>query len=231
MRILVIDVGGSHVKFRISGRRMHHSFNSGKKLTPDRMCRKVIALVSGCKFDAVSIGFPGPVLHGKPASDSENLGRGWVDFDFERALGKKVKVINDAAMQALGSYKGGRMLFIGLGTGVGSALILDDVIVPLELGELRYSKSRTISDILGKKALKSIGAARWEKVVHELTSRLAASFRADYVVIGGGNAKRLKRLPRHARRGSNKLAFLGGARLWGGGRLHAKSRKHTWILT
>jgi polyphosphate glucokinase len=231
MRVLVIDIGGSNVKFRISNCRTDYKFKSGKRLTPERMCSKVLEMLADSRFDVVSIGFPGPVLHGKPAGDAGNLGKGWVDFNYEKALGKRVKIINDAAMQALGSYTGGRMLFVGLGTGVGSALILDDVVVPLELGDLRYSRRKTVSEVLGKDGLKSSGTARWQEAVHAVLSQFAAAFRADYVVIGGGNAKRLKRLPRHARLGSNKLAFLGGTRLWGGGRVHAKSRKHTWILT
>jgi polyphosphate glucokinase len=231
MRILVIDVGGSHVKFKVSDCRTSCSFKSGKRLTPERMCEKVLKLSAGWKYDVISIGFPGPVMHGKPAADSPNLSKGWVGFDYEKHFGKRVKIINDAAMQALGSYQGGRMLFVGLGTGVGSALILDSVIVPLELGELKYSAHRTLGEMLGKASLKKVGQSRWEKAVHEVIPRLVASFRADYVVIGGGNAKRLKRLPRGARRGSNARAFTGGMRLWGIGSLRAKPRKHTWIIT
>lgn len=227
----MIDVGGSNVKFKVSNCRASCSFKSGKRLTPDRMCARVREFAADWKYDAISIGFPGPVMHGKPAADPPNLGKGWVGFDYEKCLGKRVKVINDAAMQALGSYQGGRMLFIGLGTGVGSALILDDVIVPLELGELKYSARRTVADTLGKDSLKKIGRVRWEKAVREIIPRLAASFRADYVVVGGGNAKKLKRLPRGARRGSNERAFTGGMRLWGVGSLRAKPRKHTWIIT
>jgi polyphosphate glucokinase len=231
MRILVIDVGGSKVKFKVAGQRASKNFKSGKSLTPERMSRQVITLAADWKYDVVSMGYPGPVTHGKPAVDAPNLGKGWVRFNFEKRLGKRVKIINDAAMQALGSYQGGRMLFIGLGTGVGSALILDGIIVPLELGELKYSAQRTFGDMLGKDSLKTIGHARWEKAVHEMVARLVAAFRADYVVIGGGNAKRLKRLPPRARRGSNTRAFTGGARLWGVGPLRAKAREHTWVIT
>ena len=175
----------------------------------------------------VSIGFPGPVVNGKPAVNPPTLAKGWLGFDFEGHFKKPVKIINDAAMQALGSYRGGRMLFIGLGTGVGSALILDDVIIPLELGELKYSKKNTVAEILGKECLKKIGTKRWEKAVHEVVPRLAAAFRTDYVVIGGGNSKRLKRLPACARRGSNDRAFTGGARLWTGA---VQAKKHTWVI-
>ena len=165
------------------------------------------------------------------AAEPPNLGKGWVGFDFERHFNKPVKIINDAAMQALGSYRGGRMLFLGLGTGIGSALILDDVIVPLELGELKYSKKRTVAQVLSKRSLKKVGTRRWERMVHEVVRWLAIAFRTDYVVLGGGNAKKLRRLRGESRRGSNARAFTGGMYLWGVGARHARPRKHTWIMT
>lgn len=230
MKILVIDIGGSHVKFSIWGKREKREFVSGRGLTAGTMVRRVLAATREWKFDAVSIGYPGPVIHGQPAGDPPNLGKGWTRFNFEKHFGKPVKIINDAAMQALGSYTGGRMLFIGLGTGLGSSLILDNVVIPLELGELAYSKGRTLVDVLAKNALKMNGPARWEHAVHRVSRHLGAAFRTDYIVLGGGMAKHLKKLPPGARRGSNGKAFTGGARLWGKGNYHAKPRKHTWVI-
>jgi predicted NBD/HSP70 family sugar kinase len=231
VKILVIDIGGSHVKWKIWGNSSKKKFRSGKKLTPQAMVDRIGKATPHWPYDAVSIGFPGAIIHGRPAGDPPNLGPGWIHFDYQKAFGKKVRMINDAAMQALGSYHGGRMLFIGLGTGVGSALILDDVIVPLELGELKFSKQSTVAEALGKARLKDVGVRRWSKMVHAVVPRLVAAFRADYVVIGGGNSKHLRRLPPGARRGSNDRAFVGGARLWGVGDLHARPRKHTWTIT
>lgn len=219
------------MKFAIWGKRSKRAFESDHTMTPRRMVDCLLSMTADWPYDAVSIGFPGAVLHGKPAADPPNLGPGWVRFDFEKHLKKPVRIINDAAMQALGSYRGGRMLFLGLGTGVGSALILDHVIVPLELGELKYSNKRITAQVLGNDGLNKTGLRRWEKAVHEVVGRLVAAFQTDCIVIGGGNAKRLKRLPAGARRGSNDWAFVGGARLWGIGTLHAKSRKHTWVIT
>jgi len=228
--VLVIDVGGSKVKLRKSDAPQTLKFKSGKGMTPDQMAVQVLAIAAKWDYDVISIGFAGPVVHGKPACDPDNLGKGWTDFDFEKALGKPVKLVNDAAMQALGCYKGGRMLFIGLGTGVGSALILDEVIIPLELGELRYSRSQTLTDVLGKPALKEQGLASWEKAVHSIVKNLQAAFLADYIILGGGNAKKLRRLPKGAKRGSNRYAFTGGIRLWKKGPLEAEVRKHTLTI-
>jgi polyphosphate glucokinase len=225
--VLIIDIGGSKIKLRKSDARSTLKFQSGKKITPDRMVRQVLALTTEWKYDVISIGFAGPVVHGRPARDPENLGKGWTDFDFEKAFRKPVKLINDAAMQALGCYKGGRMLFLGLGTGVGSTLILDEVIVPLELGELRYSRNQTLRDVLGKPGLKKAGRGRWEKAVHAAVKNLRAAFVSDYVVLGGGNAKKLRRLPAGARRGGNRFAFTGGVRLWQKTPISARVRKHT----
>ncbi len=230
MRVLVIDIGGSNVKFTVWGKRLKGKFESGKNLTASKMVKEILARTKTCKYDAVSLGFPGPVIHGRPADDPPNLGRGWTGFQFRRYFKKPVRIINDAAMQALGSYRGGRMLFVGLGTGVGSALILDDVVVPLELGELGYAADETVADVLGKRALERNGRKEWERAVHKIVPRLAAAFRTDSLVIGGGNQKKLRRLPNGARRGSNDKAFIGGARLWGLARLRAHPRKHTWVL-
>jgi polyphosphate glucokinase len=231
MKILVIDVGGSKVKFKLWGTRRKAGFESGKQMTPQRMAKLVSGMTKDWSYDAISIGFPGPVIHGRPAVDPQNLGKGWTRFNFEKYFRKPVKVINDAAMQALGSYRGGRMLFVGLGTGLGSALILDEVIVPLELGELVYSKNQTVADVLGRNALEKNGLKRWSKAVHRIIRRFAAAFLTESLVIGGGNAKYLKRLPRSARRGSNSKAFAGGARMWHTGEIYARPRKHTWVIT
>jgi polyphosphate glucokinase len=230
-KVLVIDVGGSNVKFTVWNGYSKRKFPSGKNLTPKKMTEQVLAMIKDEEFDAVTIGIPGPVIHGRPAMEPRNLGKGWMRFDFQKHFGKPVKIINDAAMQALGSYRGGRMLFIGLGTGVGSTLILDDVIVPLELGELSYSKKHTIAQVLSDSALEKYGVKHWETAVHRVVRRLATAFRADYLVIGGGNAKLLKRVLPEARRGSNNRAFVGGARLWRTGTVYARARKHTWVIT
>jgi len=228
MKVLVIDVGGSHVKLMM-GRGRKQKFESGPKMTPARMVAQVKKATTDWKFDAISLGLPTPIVHGRPAVEPQNLGRGWRRFDFEQALGKPVKIVNDAAMQALGSYEGGRMLFIGLGTGLGSALILDDVLVPLELGELNFSSSRTLEQTLGKAALKRLGRPKWEKNVHAVVDQLRKAFVADYVMLGGGNAKKLTRLPADARRGKNENAYLGGVRLWRSPR-SVRRKKHTLEL-
>ena len=227
--VLVIDIGGTKVKFQSSAHGRTGRFKSGRKMTPGLMVEHVLQLTERWKFDVVSIGFPGPVVHGRPAVDPENLGDGWTRFDFKKAFGKPVKIINDAAMQALGSYEGGRMLFLGLGTGVGSTMIVDDMVIPLELGELRYSNNALVKDVLQKKSLKKKGAPSWEKAVHTVAKNLKAAFVADYVVIGGGNEKKVRRLPPGARRGSNRFAFRGGSRLWQKSPITAK--KHTLIIT
>ena len=230
MNILVIDIGGSKVKFLVWGRRPRHCFDSGKHLSAQRVVEEILSETQDWRYDAVSVGFPGLVIHGKIKRASINLGRGWVGFDFEKIFHKPVKVINDAAMQALGSYRGGRMLFLGLGTGVGSSLILDDVIIPLELSRLNYSKRQTIGDVLDKKALKRFGLRAWQKALHHVVERLSLAFQTDYVVVGGGNVELLKRLPRGCRRGNNDNAFIGGARLWGRAGISAHPRKHTWVI-
>lgn len=214
MRILVVDIGGTHVKLLATGRRTPIRLPSGPDLTPDAMVKAVKTAASAWQYDAVSVGFPGPVVHGRVVSEPHNLGEGWVGFNFHRAFGKPVKVVNDAAMQALGSYQGGRMLFLGLGTGLGSALIVDDVLEPMELGHLPYKKGRTYEDYVGQRGLKRLGRKRWRKHVLDVIGRLKAAFEVDDVVVGGGNAKLIEEWPAGVRAGANAQAFRGGYRLW-----------------
>ena len=214
MKVLVVDVGGTSVKILGSGQRTARTFRSGPKLTAKQMAVGVVEAAKGWKYDAVSIGYPGPVSGGTLLEEPKNLGAGWVGFDFEKAFGCPVKVINDAAMQALGSYEGGRMLFLGLGTGLGSALIADQVIMPMELAHLPYKKGRTFEDYVGRRGLERLGKKKWQRAVDDVVSRLRAALVADYVVLGGGNAKKLQQLPEGARLGDNAHAFTGGRRLW-----------------
>ncbi len=214
MRILVIDVGGSHVKALATGRRVPVRIPSGPTMTATEMVRLVRRAVAGWTYDAVSIGLPGAVLHGRLVSEPRNLGPGWVGFHFSRAFGCPVRVINDAAMQALGSYKGGRMLFLGLGTGLGSALIVDGVLEPMELAHLPYKKGRTYEAYIGQAGLERLGKKKWRRHVTDVVTRLKAALEVDDVVVGGGNAKRLHSLPPGVRLGSNARAFAGGYRLW-----------------
>jgi polyphosphate glucokinase len=213
-RVLAIDVGGSHVKMRVFGRRDLRQFESGPDLTPRLMVAKIHELTGDWTYDAVSIGYPGVVLHGKIVAEPYNLGKGWVGFDFRKAFGRPTHVMNDAAMQAVGSYEGGRMLFLGLGTGLGSAMIVDGVVAPMELAHLPYQKGRTYEDYVGASGLKRLGGKKWRRTVREVVAQLSTLLEADYVVIGGGNARKLKRLPKNARLGSNDFAFLGGFRVW-----------------
>jgi polyphosphate glucokinase len=213
-RILAIDVGGSHVKTRVFGRREMRQFDSGPHLTPRKMVEQVHELTGDWKYDAVSIGYPGVVLHGKVIAEPHNLGPGWVGFDFRKAFGRPTRIMNDAAMQAIGSYEGGRMLFLGLGTGLGSALIVDDIVAPMELAHLPFKKGRTYEDYVGDRGLLRLGAKKWRRNVKEVVERLSTVLEADYVVIGGGNARKLKRLPKNARLGNNDFAFIGGFRVW-----------------
>lgn len=228
--VLVIDIGGSKIKLRKSDSPHTVKFKSGKKMTPDQMVVQTLLLTAKWEYDVVSIGFAGPVVHGKPAVDPENLGPGWKGFDFRKAFKKPVKLINDAAMQALGYYNGGRMLFLGLGTGLGSTLILDEVIVPLELGQLCHDKGKTLEEMVGKAALKQDGPKKWEAAVHAMVRNLRAAFVADYVLLGGGNAKKLRRIPGGARLGSNHFAFRGGVRLWQKAPIAAEVREHTLVI-
>lgn len=212
-KILVIDIGGTNVKMMIS-RQKKRKFKSGPKLTPRQMVAKIKEEIEDWKFDLISVGFPAPVRDGRILGEPKHLGKGWVRFNFEKAFGKPVRVINDAAMQALGSYRGGRMLFLGLGTGLGSTLVLRDLILPLELGDLPYRDDRIIEDFLGKPGMRELGEKEWERQVMLAVAQLKKAFIADYVVLGGGNAKKLKELPPGAELGHNRNAYLGGTRLW-----------------
>jgi len=214
VRILVVDIGGTHIKVLATGHRLPIRIPSGPAMTAKEMARLVRDATAEWSYEVVSIGYPGPVVHGKPVSDPCHLGPGWVGFDFQRALGHPVRVINDAAMQALGSYQGGRMLFLGLGTGLGSALIIDGVLEPMELGHLPYKKGRTYEDYVGTSGLKRSGRKKWRRHVLDVIGRLRAALQADDVVVGGGNAEELQALPAGVRRGSNADAFVGGYRLW-----------------
>jgi len=225
-KILVIDVGGTHVKMMIS-RRKKRKFKSGPKLTPREMVTEVNEEVEDWKFDAISMGFPAPVRDGRILDEPKHLGKGWVRFNFEKAFGKPVRVVNDAALQALGSYRGGRMLFLGLGTGLGSTLVLRDMVLPLELGDLPYFDDRIIEDFLGKPGLAELGEKEWERLVIEAVGQLKKSFIADYVVLGGGNTKKLSELPEGAEQGHNRNAYLGGVRLW---QTDPRTRRPKWKI-
>ena len=211
--ILVVDVGGMHVKLRIDARGPIHKFVSGPKMSPLGMMRQILKLTRNLSFDAVSIGYPGLVFHGRIAAEPHNLGKGWFGFDFEKAFGKPVKVINDAAMQAIGSYRGGRMLFLGLGTGLGATLIIDGVVEPTEVGHMPYKRGRTFEDYVGERGRQRLGTRKWRKKVNDVIEHLKLAFEADYVVLGGGNALRLKSLPQGVQLGDNRNAFTGGLRL------------------
>lgn len=212
--ILVLDVGGTHVKLRIDARGTVRKFPSGPKMTPAQMLAQVSILTSRQKFDVVSIGYPGVVAGGRIAADPHNMGPGWVGFDFARAFGKPVRLINDAAMQAIGSYEGGRMLFIGLGTGMGVTLIIDGMVEPTELGHMPYKNGKSFEDYVGERGRKARGDKKWRKCATEIIEHLKAALGVDYVVLGGGNARRLKKLPDGVRLGKNSNAFIGGVRLW-----------------
>lgn len=215
-KVLVIDVGGSHVKIMVTGEREERRMDSGPTLTAAQMARGVRALATGWRYDAVSIGYPGPVVANHPAREPHNLGRGWVRYDYRAAFGKPVRVVNDAAMQALGGYRGGKMLFLGFGTGLGSTLIVDGVIVPMELAHLPYRKA-TFEDYVGERALERDGKRKWRKSVADVIARLVAAFEPEDVVLGGGNARFLDALPPRCRIGDNTNAFPGGFRLWDDG--------------
>jgi glucokinase len=214
VKILVVDVGGNNVKLLVSGQKAPRKVRSGPAFTAARMAAAVKKAMTGCRYDAVTIGFPGPVKRGRPAAEPVNLGRGWVRFDYRRAFGKPVRVINDAVMQALGSYRGGRMLFLGLGTGLGAALVIEGIPQPLEIAHLPYRSGKTYEGFLGKRALDRMGKKRWRQIVGEIIPRLHHAFQVDEIVLGGGNVKLLKALPPATRLGSNANAFTGGFRLW-----------------
>jgi polyphosphate glucokinase len=211
--VLAVDVGGSHVKALTPNRRERRRFVSGPSLTAEQMVAGTLEAVAGWRWSAVTVGVPAPVRGGKVVAEPVNLGDGWVGFDFEAAFGKPTKVVNDAVMQAVGSYQGGRMLFLGLGTGLGSALIADGVIEPLELGHLPFRK-KTFEDYVGERGLKKLGKKKWRKTVFEVIASLSAAMEPDEVVLGGGGVDELDELPAGCRRGANENAFLGGFRLW-----------------
>jgi len=213
VNVLAIDIGGTHVKILATGQDEPRRFASGPKLTPDAMVAGVEKLAKGWKYDVVSIGYPGPVLHGRPVGEPHNLAKGWVGFDYEGAFECPVKIVNDAVMQALGSYRGGKMLFLGFGTGLGTAMIVDGVLEPLELGHLPYKKG-TYEDYVGVRGLEKRGKKKWRKHVAEIVERLIAALEPDDVVLGGGNVEKLKELPPGCRAGENANAFPGGFRLW-----------------
>lgn len=214
MTVLVIDVGGTHIKILASGKKQPRKVESGPTMTAAQMVTAVKQLASSWKYDRVSIGYPGPVILNRPLHEPINMGDGWVGFDFQSAFGCPVKLINDAAMQALGSYKSGRMLFLGLGTGLGSAMVVDGIVQPMELGHLPYKKGRTYEDYLGRHGLKRLGKKRWRQQVTVIVERLRAALQPDDIVIGGGNAKKLAELPMGCRLGDNTHAFIGGLQLW-----------------
>lgn len=213
MNVLVIDIGGTHVKILATGQDTHREFPSGSTLTAAEMVVGVKQAAGDWNYQVVSIGYPGPVLHGRPVAEPPNLGPGWVGFDFAAACGCLVKLMNDAAMQALGSYRGGKMLFLGLGTGLGACIIVEGIVEAMELGHLPYKKG-TYEDYVGIRGLKRLGHKRWQRYVADVVARLSAALEADEVVLGGGNVNNLKELPPGCREGDNANAFRGGFRLW-----------------
>lgn len=214
LKVLVMDVGGTHVKLLMTGQKEPAKFVSGPKLTAAKMVSETKKAIRDWKFDVISIGYPGPVINGHPLREPHNLGSGWMAMNFQKAFGHPVKIANDAAMQALGSYKGGKMLFLGLGTGLGSAMISDGYLEPMELAHLLYKKGKTYEDYLGIRGLEKYGKKKWRREVFKVTALLKAALEADYVVLGGGNSKKLKKLPPGARLGNNDNAFVGGFRMW-----------------
>ncbi len=212
-RLLVVDIGGSHVKILATGESEPRRFPSGPMLTAAKMVPKVKRAAADWRYDVVTVGYPGPVLHGRIAAEPHNLGKGWVGFDFEGAFDRPVKLINDAAMQALGGYRAGRMLFLGLGTGLGTAFIVDGIVEPMELGHLPYRKA-TYEDYVGERGLERLGKKKWTRHVLAVIEGLRAALEPDEILIGGGNATKLEDLPPGCRRGNNADAFAGGFRLW-----------------
>jgi polyphosphate glucokinase len=213
-KILVIDVGGTNVKMLATGQKEPRRFPSGPKMTAASMVKQAKEATKDWEYDCISIGYPGPIINGRPLREPHNLGGGWIAFNFAKAFGHPVKVINDASMQALGSYEGGRMLFLGLGTGLGSAMIVDGTLQPMELAHLLYKKGKTYEDYLGIRGLERLGKKKWRRHVAKVVELLKASLDADYVVLGGGNSKKLDTLPAGARLGKNENAFVGGFRMW-----------------
>lgn len=224
MKILVIDVGGTHVKILATGQKDVLKFDSGPDLTAEQMVAGVKKLAAAWAYDVVTIGFPGPVLRNRPVAEPHNLGPGWVGFDYEAAFSRPVKLVNDAAMQALGSYNGGKMLFLGFGTGLGTAMIVDGVIEPMELGHLHYGKA-TYEDYVGLRGLEKRGKKKWRRRVADVIERLRAALGPDDIVLGGGNAKFLKEIPDGCRLGDNANAFVGGFRLWQPAQMPSEKRR------
>ena len=212
--ILAIDIGGSRVKVMTERERTRRAFVSGPDLSAKAMVRQVKALTKDWSYDVIAIGYPGPVVNNRPLSEPHNLGQGWAGFNFEKAFGRPTKVVNDALMQAIGSYQGGRMLFLGLGTGLGSAMIVDGILEPMELAHLPYRNGKTFEQYVGAAALKRIGRKKWQRVVDDVLKRLLAALEPDYIMLGGGNVDKLDKLPRKVRLGANTNAFEGGFRLW-----------------
>src|SRR5262249_18585328 len=211
--VLVVDLGGTHVKILATGQKQHREFPSGPKLTPKQMLAGIEKLAKDWEYSAVSVGYPGVVIGNRPIADPYNLGNGWAGFDFGAAFNCAVKVMNDAAMQALGSYRDGKMLFLGLGTGLGSAMVIDGIVEPMELGHLPYRK-RTFEDYVGVSGRKRLGQKKWEQAVRDVIARLIAALEPEDVVLGGGNVNNLKKLPPGCRQGDNFNAFVGGFRVW-----------------
>jgi len=213
-KVLAVDIGGTHVKILASGRRAKRQVDSGPAMTARQMVDAVKPLAEGWDYDVVSLGYPGPVLHNKPLLEPVNLGPGWCGFDYQGAFERPVKIVNDALMQAVGSYQGGRMLFLGLGTGLGSAMIVDKIAQPMELAHLPYKKGRTFEDYVGAAGMKRLGKKKWRKEVFKMVERLRSALEPDYIVLGGGKVKLLDELPHGCRRGENANAFKGGFRIW-----------------
>jgi polyphosphate glucokinase len=226
MNVLVVDIGGTHVKILATGETERREISSGPTFTAEQMVADVKKLAGDWKYDGVSIGYPGPVLLNRPVAEPHNLGPGWVGFDYEAAFGRPIKLVNDAAMQALGSYKGGKMLFLGLGTGLGSTLVVEGIVEPMELGHLPYKKG-TYEDYVGLRGLDRVGKKKWRRYVADVIALLAAALQPDDIVLGGGNVKKLKELPPGCREGDNNNAFVGGFRLWD----EAKDYKNSASLT
>jgi polyphosphate glucokinase len=225
-KVLVVDIGGTNVKAMIS-REQRRKFASGGGLTPRQLHDMLDGKLEDWKYDVVSVGFPAPVRSGRILCDPKNLGKGWTRFNFEKAFKKPVRVMNDAAMQALGSYRGGRMLFIGLGTGFGSALVWNGTVLPLELSELPYLTEGTIEERVGKAGFKRVGRKAWEEDVDRILIHLQRAFVVDYIVLGGGNAKMLEHLPPGVELGHNRNAYLGGQRVW---QSNSRTRRPRWTI-
>jgi len=219
MNVLAVDVGGTNVKILATGQKEPRKFPSGPTMTAKQMVSEAKKLAADWEYDVVSIGYPGPVRRERPVAEPHNLAPGWVGFDFEKAFGCPVKVINDAAMQALGSYEKGKMLFLGLGTGLGSTMVVDGEVQPMELAHLPYKKA-TFEDYVGLRGLERFGKKKWRQYVEDVVKVLIAALQPDEVVLGGGNAKKLKKMPPLCRAGDNANAFLGGFRMWGEGGIH-----------